>query len=218
MAPPVSGAQHVNVHGGKVLLDGDFTLPPGARALVVLADGSGSSRCSPRNRFVARVLQHRGFGTLLSDLLTREEDSADERAGRLRFDIPLLAERLVDTIDWLGTQDQSRMLTIGLFGTSTEVAAALVAAADRPDAIRAVVASGGRPDLAGPALARVQAPTLLVVGGDDEPVMTLNRRAMARMRSETRLAIVPGATHLFEEAGTLEQVARHAAEWFETHL
>jgi len=218
MAPPVSEAQEIKVRAGEVLLDGDLTRPPGARALVVFAHGSGSSRHSPRDCFVARVLQRHGLGTLLFDLLTPEEDSLDERTGRLRFDIPLLAERLVDTIDWLKTQNQTRMLTIGLFGASTGAAAALVAAAERPDAIRAVVARGGRPDLAGPALPRVQAPTLLIVGGDDEPVMTLNRQAMARMRTGTRLVIVPRATHLFEEPRALEEVARLAAEWFEKHL
>ncbi len=218
MPSEVSDTRPVSIRAGDVLLDGDLAIPAGARAIVVFAHGSGSSRHSPRNRFVSRVLQQRGLATLLFDLLTADEETLDERTGRLRFDIELLATRLVDTTDWLSAGPATRGLAVGLFGASTGGGAALVAAAQRPETIRAVVSRGGRPDLAGAVLPRVLAPTLLIVGGDDEPVITMNREAMARIRAETRLEIVPGATHLFEEPGALEQVARLAADWLEHRL
>ncbi len=197
---------------------GDLTLPANARGVVAFAHGSGSSRHSPRNRFVAHVLNQAGLATLLFDLLTRDEESVDAVTAELRFDIELLAARLVQATDWLVQQPQVQTLQVGYFGASTGAAAALVAAAEVPHHLGAVVSRGGRPDLAGPSLARVQAPTLLIVGGDDTPVIELNLRAMEQLRCEKRLAIVPGATHLFEEPGTLEHAARLAREWFETHL
>lgn len=202
----------------QVQLAGDLALPPGATGLVVFAHGSGSSRFSTRNRYVAEVLRRHGLGTLLFDLLTREEEAVDEVTARLRFDIGLLARRIVATTDWLATRDELNALPIGYFGASTGGGAALVAAAERPERVRAVVSRGGRPDLAGVALPRVQAPTLLLVGGRDELVIALNRQALAAMTCEKRLQIVPGATHLFEEPGTLEAVARLAADWFQQHL
>ncbi len=218
MALPVSEAHEVKVRAGDVQLHGTLTLPPGARAIVVFAHGSGSSRHSPRNQFVARVLDERGLGTLLFDLLTAAEEVIDDRTARLRFDIDLLARRLADTMDWLQATEDTRGLKIGVFGASTGGGAALVAAAGRPADIGAVVSRGGRPDLAAAALGHVQAPTLLIVGGDDEPVITLNRQAMAHMHAPTRLEIIPGATHLFEEPGALEAVAQLAADWFERYL
>ncbi len=218
MAAPVSEAREIEIDAGGVRLDGTLALPPAARAIVVFAHGSGSSRRSPRNRFVARVLHARGLGTLLFDLLTPAEESEDDRTARLRFDIELLAGRLVGAADWLKTTSETSALRMGLFGASTGGGAALVAAARRPATIGAVVSRGGRPDLAGVALPRVQAPTLLIVGGDDDPVIALNRQAMARMRAVTRLEIIPGATHLFEEPGTLEEVAALAADWFDRFL
>jgi dienelactone hydrolase len=208
----------LRVQADGVTLEGDLTLPPDVRGLVLFAHGTGSSRHSPRNRHVARVLREAGLGTLLMDLLTRAEEQAEARTAHLRFDIPLLARRLGGAIDWLGADEQTRALPIGLFGASTGGGAALVAAAERPDVVRAVVSRGGRPDLAGPALAGVRAPTLLIVGERDHPVIALNRDALARLESEKRLEIVPGASHLFEEPGTLERVARLAAAWFERYL
>jgi putative phosphoribosyl transferase len=199
-------------------LSGDMMIPAGAEAMIVFAHGSGSSRHSSRNRYVARVLQQGGFGTLLMDLLTAEEEEADLRTGHLRFDIPLLARRLVNATDWLAQNSDTNMLLVGYFGASTGAGAALVAAAERPDAVGAVVSRGGRPDLAGPALPQVQAPTLLIVGGYDEQVIALNRRAQAQLRNQNRLDIVPRATHLFEEPGTLERVADVALSWFERYL
>ncbi len=215
---PVSEAQARKIRAGEVLLDGDLTIPPRARAIVLFAHGSGSSRHSPRNRFVARTLQDRGLATLLFDLLTPAEESLDNRTGRLRFDVPLLGSRLIDAVDWINNDGDANGLRVGLFGASTGAGAALVAAAERPREVGAVVSRGGRPDLAGPALPHVHSPTLLIVGGDDEPVIAMNRQAMAKMRGETRLRIIPGATHLFEEPGTLEEVARLAGDWFDTHL
>ncbi len=201
-----------------ITLEGTLALPPEAQGVVLFAHGSGSSRHSPRNRFVAEQLQGGGLGTLLVDLLTAEEEAIDARTRQLRFDIGLLAERLVGVIDWLAQQSASRGLPVGLFGASTGAGAALVAAAARPDAVEAVVSRGGRPDLAGDALPLVRAPTLLIVGGRDEQVIELNRQAMARMRAPVKLEIIPGATHLFEESGTLEQVARLARDWFVRYL
>ncbi len=208
----------VRVVAGTVTLEGDLTVPEGARGVVLFAHGSGSSRFSPRNRFVARTLSEAGLATLLIDLLTQEEESVDVYTAHLRFDIGLLAQRLIGATDWLVRQPGTSHLPMGYFGASTGAAAALVAAAERPDVVRAIVSRGGRPDLAGSALPRVKAPTLLIVGGDDVQVIALNRQAMAQMRAETRLAIVPGATHLFEEPGALEQVAVLALDWFLRHL
>jgi putative phosphoribosyl transferase len=201
-----------------VALNGDLGLPPDARGLVIFAHGSGSSRHSPRNRAVAEVLQQGRLGTLLLDLLTKQEDRADTATAEFRFDIALLAARLVGAIDWAQALPQTSPLPIGLFGASTGAAAALIAAARRPSVVRAVVSRGGRPDLAEQSLDMVAAPTLLIVGGRDDVVIELNKRALARLREPKKLQIVPGATHLFEEPGTLEQVARSALEWFERCL
>jgi dienelactone hydrolase len=208
----------VHVPAGPVGLEGDLTLPPGATGVVLFAHGSGSSRHSPRNRYVAYLLNEARLGTLLLDLLTTQEEAVDRRTGHLRFDINLLAERLVAATDWLQREPDTSRLPFGYFGASTGAAAALVAAAERPRAVRAVVSRGGRPDLAGPALPRVQAPTLLIVGGEDVQVIELNRQALAQLRVEKRLVIIPGATHLFEERGALDLVAAYAREWFERHL
>jgi putative phosphoribosyl transferase len=210
--------QLVRVRAGPVALEGNLGLPDGARGVVLFAHGSGSSRLSPRNRYVARLLNEAGLATLLVDLLTPEEEAVDVQTAHLRFDIELLAERLVGATDWLGRRPDTRDLAIGYFGASTGAAAALVAAAARPDAVSAIVSRGGRPDLAGRTLALVRAPTLLIVGENDVMVVELNRAAFARLQCEKRLAIVPGATHLFEEPGALEQVARLAREWFERYL
>ncbi|HWS48300.1 MAG TPA: dienelactone hydrolase family protein [Acidimicrobiia bacterium] len=208
----------VRIPANDVLLAGNLNIPPEARGLVLFAHGSGSSRHSPRNRYVASELREGALGTLLIDLLTAEEEEADLLTGQLRFDIELLSTRLVAATDWLVGHPDTRDLKIGYFGASTGAAAALVAAAARPDAVGAVVSRGGRPDLARSSLAQVQAPTLLIVGGDDVPVIAMNREAMAALRVEKKLEIVPGATHLFEEPGTLEHVARSARRWFEDHL
>jgi len=199
-------------------LGGSLTLPEQAPGIVVFAHGSGSSRFSPRNRYVAEVLVGSGFGTLLIDLLTAAEEERDRVTAELRFDIGLLAERLLAATDWLTEREETQALALGYFGASTGAAAALVAAAQRPERARAVVSRGGRPDLAGDALERVRAPTLLVVGGADEVVLELNRGALERLDVEARLEIVPGATHLFPEPGALEQVARLAADWFARFL
>ncbi len=218
--PRVTGGaeQTVHVAAGRVTLEGTLTIPLDARGAVLFAHGSGSSRHSPRNRFVAEALREGGLATLLVDLLTAEEEAADVRTGHLRFDIGLLAERLVGAIDWLAEQAETRDLRVGLFGASTGGGAALVAAAERPDRIGAVVSRGGRPDLAGDALPLVRAPTLLIVGEWDEQVIDLNERARDHMRTEVHLEIVPRATHLFEEPGALEEVARLARAWFVRHL
>ena len=211
-------AHAVRIAAGRASLDGDLTLPPGARGVVLFAHGSGSSRHSSRNRYVAQELRRSALGTLLMDLLTSEEEAVDDRTAHLRFDISLLAERLGAATDWLRNDPRTSRLAVGYFGASTGGGAALVAAANRPAEVGAVVSRGGRPDLAGEALRRVQAPTLLIVGGGDEPVIEMNREALARLRCEKRLEIVPGATHLFEERGALEEVARLAAGWFARHL
>jgi dienelactone hydrolase len=200
------------------VLDADLAMPDEARGVVLFAHGSGSSRHSPRNRMVAGRLQGIGLATVLADLLTPDEERRDRATGALRFDIGLLARRVVGAVDWLGHQPGTAALPLGLFGASTGAAAALVAAAHRPDGIRAVVSRGGRPDLAGEALTLVRAPTLLIVGGRDEDVLDLNRRAAAVLPAEHALQVVPGATHLFEEPGALEQVAGWASEWFDRHL
>jgi putative phosphoribosyl transferase len=206
--------QLTNVSVGEVMLTGDLSLPEEARAIVVFALGSGSSRHNCRNRHVARLLNESRLATLLIDLLTVNEDLIDMRTAQLRFNIELLSERLVGATDWLAQSPDTSHLRIGYLGASTGAAAALVAAALRPDMIGAVVSQGGRPDLAGVALTRVRAPTLLVVGGNDVQVAQLNRGALADLHCEKQLAIVPGATHLFEEPGTLDEVARWACGWF----
>lgn len=194
-------------------LEGDLVLPESAMGVVLFAHGSGSSRHSPRNQRVARQLNERRLGTLLLDLLTGDEEAADASTGTYRFDIGLLAGRLTLAADWLLSSPRTAALPVGLFGASTGAAAALVCAAERPDAVSAVVSRGGRADLAGEALERVLAPTLLIVGGLDEVVLGLNREAMKRLRCPNRLEIVPGATHLFEEPDALDQVARLAGDW-----
>lgn len=209
----------VEITLAEAVLSGDLTLPEGARGLVVFAHGSGSSRHSPRNRFVAERINAQGLGTLLMDLLTVEEEQEDEVTRELRFDIGLLARRVAQVVEWAGRQKELAELEVGLFGSSTGAAAALVAAAELPEgAVQAVVSRGGRPDLAGRALGLVRCPVLLVVGGYDEVVIDLNEQARAAMTCETELVIVPGATHLFEEPGTLEQVADLAAEWLQRKL
>jgi dienelactone hydrolase len=208
----------VRIPAGGVILPGDLVAPAGARGIVLFAHGSGSSRLSPRNRHVAAILREGGLATLLMDLLTREEEAVDARTAQLRFDIAFLARRLVAATDWLRTAAETRALALGYFGASTGAAAALVAAAERPEPVRAIVSRGGRPDLAGPALPRVKAPTLLIVGSLDHPVIQMNQEAMTRLTAEASLEIVPGATHLFEEPGTLDEVARLARAWFERWL
>jgi pimeloyl-ACP methyl ester carboxylesterase len=208
----------VRIKAGRVLIEGDLTVPPTAAGLVVFAHGSGSSRFSRRNRSVAQVLYGGGYATLLLDLLTREEEAIDERTREYRFDVDRLGHRVVAAIDWTAGERKVARLPVACFGASTGAAAALVAAAERPDRVRAVISRGGRPDLAGYALPKVQAPTLLIVGGDDEPVIELNRAAMRRMRAPVQLEIVPGATHLFEEPGALELVSQLALEWCTKYL
>ena len=211
-------ARPVQITSGAVTLEGDLEVPPGAHGVVLFAHGSGSSRKSPRNRLVAASLRGAGLGTLLLDLLTADEERADEVTRHLRFDIGMLAERLVAAADWLSQQRRTASLRLGCFGASTGAGAALVAAAVRPEVVGAVVSRGGRPDLAGAALPLVKAPTLLIVGGADEEVISLNRQAMAAMVAPVRLEIVPGATHLFEEPGALEAVSALAGRWFDEHL
>jgi len=213
---PVSRSISVSVDAGQ--LTGDLTIPANAIGVVLFAHGSGSSRLSPRNRFVAQQLNARGLATLLIDLLTPDEEGVDEYTRELRFDIGLLADRLAACADWLAGDEQTSQLALGLFGASTGAAAALICAASQPDRVKVVVSRGGRPDLAGDALPLVRAPTLLVVGGRDDVVLDLNRGAATRMTAETKLEIVPGATHLFEERGTLERVAELAGEWLVTRL
>jgi len=208
----------VRVPVGRVALEGNLNLPEQASGVVLFAHGSGSSRHSPRNRHVASILNEANLATLLIDLLTREEEAVDARTAHLRFDIGLLAERLIAATDWLTQYPDTLHLRVGYFGASTGAAAALVAAAARPDVVDAVVSRGGRPDLAGPVLARVRAPTLLIVGGLDFEVIELNRAAFEQLRCEKQLVIVPGATHLFEEPGTLDEVARFARDWFVRYL
>ncbi|MHB1225129.1 MAG: dienelactone hydrolase family protein [Gemmatimonadaceae bacterium] len=214
-----TAAEHtVRIPVGDVALEGDLTVPEGAKGLVLFAHGSGSSRFSPRNRAVAAELQEGGLATLLIDLLTEEEERLEAVTRHLRFDIELLATRLAATTDWVMRHPEAGRLAIGYFGASTGAGAALVAAARRPDEVRAVVSRGGRPDLAGAALSQVRAPTLLIVGGYDAPVIDLNRDALDRLNCVKRMEIVPRATHLFEEPGTLERVAHLARQWFEQYL
>jgi putative phosphoribosyl transferase len=206
--------QPVRVVAGPVVLDGDLATPAAARGVVLFAHGSGSGRHSPRNRQVAAALGRAGFATLLLDLLTLEEETADRASGRLRFDVELLAGRLLAAADWLAAEQRTAGLPVGLFGASTGAGAALLAAAERPQAAAAVVSRGGRPDLAGAALGRVRAPTLLVVGALDPEVLEFNRAALGRLQATADLQVVPGASHLFEEPGTLERVAELAVGWF----
>lgn len=206
----------VSINGQS--LPGDLGMPPDPHGIVLFAHGSGSSRHSPRNQYVARTLEQRHLATLLIDLLTPHEEAVDDRTAEYRFDIPMLAGRLVTIVDWLRRSKETASLPIGLFGASTGGGAALIAAADRPREIAAVVSRGGRPDLADAALPKVATPTLLIVGGLDTPVIQMNRDAMKQMRGEVKLEIVPGATHLFEEPGTLERVADLAGNWFTHYL
>lgn len=208
----------VRIAMGAVVLHGDLALPPGPLGLVIFAHGSGSGRKSPRNREVAATLQRQGLATLLFDLLTLDEETVDRHTAHLRFDIDFLAGRLVAATDWATGQAALASLPFGYFGASTGAAAALVAAAERPAEITAVVSRGGRPDLAGRALGRVRAPTLLIVGGDDVAVIGMNEQARRSMRAEVELRIVPDASHLFEEPGALQEVARLASGWFLRHL
>lgn len=203
---------------GEADLVGDLAIPNDAKALVMFAHGSGSSRLSPRNRYVATILNGAGLATLLIDLLTVHEDYIDRQTMEFRFNIGLLAERLVKLTDWHSVHQELSHLPLGYFGASTGSAAALIAAASRPKNVRAIVSRGGRPDLAASSLCHVQAPTLLLVGGNDAPVIELNQQAFDILQCEKRLDIVPGATHLFEEAGALEQVADRAAEWYRQHM
>jgi dienelactone hydrolase len=208
----------VSIPLDSIRMEGNLSIPDNATGIVVFAHGSGSSRLSPRNRFVAQQLQGEGLATMLFDLLTPEEERIDAVTAHLRFDIELLAFRLVAATDWLLRRPDTKHLDIGYFGASTGAAAALTAAALRPDNIKAVVSRGGRPDLTKEPLANVRSPTLLIVGGRDTPVIGMNEWALDRLRSEKELRIVPGATHLFEEPGKLEEVAALAGEWFTAHL
>jgi putative phosphoribosyl transferase len=207
----------VHIEAGSARLAGNLRIPKTATAMVLFVHGSGSSRHSPRNQFVARTLNNAGLATLLFDLLTPEEELIDARTAELRFDINLLAERLVHATKWTKEQKETRDLRIGYFGSSTGGGAALVAAAELSDDVSAVVSRGGRPDLAGEALPRVKAPTLFIVGGEDDVVIDMNEEARAQMQCEVKIDIIPGATHLFEEPGALEQVARLASDWFLLH-
>ena len=209
---------YVRIEADGAYLHGNLIIPEAATGLVVFAHGSGSSRHSSRNRYVARVLHDAGLATLLFDLLTLDEEAEDLISGRRRFDIALLARRLIGATDWLQADEKVRRLKLGYFGASTGAAAALAAAAAKPEIVGAVVSRGGRPDLALPFLDRVKAPTLLIVGGRDSPVIQMNQEALAKLRTEKKLVIVPGATHLFEEPGTLEKVAALARDWFVKYL
>src|SRR5438552_11064883 len=208
----------IQIPAGRAVLSGNLTIPENAAALVLFAHGSGSSRHSPRNQFVARTLNRAGLGTLLFDLLTPDEEALDIYTREHRFNISLLAKRLVHATKWARQQEETRDQRIGYFGSSTGAAAALVAAAELPQDVGAVVSRGGRPDLAGDALAKVQAPTLLIVGGNDHIVIEVNEMARDQMRCEVKLEIIPGATHLFEEPGALEQAAKLASDWFVNHI
>jgi dienelactone hydrolase len=208
----------VQIPDGRIQLDADLRRPRDAAGLIIFAHGSGSSRHSRRNREVAEALDAAGFATLLLDLLTLQEEAIDQFTRAHRFDIPRLARRVIAAIDWATTRDDLCDLRIGCFGASTGAAAALIAAAERPGRTAAVVSRGGRPDLAGDALPSVVAPTLLIVGGSDEPVIELNEEAIRRMTATVRLEIVPGATHLFEEPGAMEQVSRLATDWFNSYV
>jgi putative phosphoribosyl transferase len=215
----IKGEHYIQIAVDRNLqLDADLAVPKQARGIVVFAHGSGSNRHSTRNRLVARMMHDAGLATLLASLLTVEEEAEDLIKGNLRFDIDLLGRRLTGITDWLQQNQETRTYKIGVFGSSTGAAGALITAAERPDAIAAVVSRGGRPDLAIKVLDRVKAPTLLIVGGNDYPVIDMNRKAFASLRVEKDMVIVPGATHLFEEPGTLEKAATLAKDWFLKHL
>jgi dienelactone hydrolase len=214
MQTPINPPQEIRLPIGGLFINADVRLPRDAAGLIVFAHGSGSSRHSPRNRYVADAFAKDGFATLLADLLTSDEALADDVTGEYRFDIPRLGARVVGAIDWMATQPELGQLPVGVFGASTGAAAALIAAADRPDIVRAVVSRGGRPGLAGAAVARGQAPALFLIGSRDPGVIALNRQAAARMHSRVEVELIAGATHLFEEPGTLEQVAARASDWF----
>ncbi|SRR5579885_2569153 len=211
-------SDNISIKAGQVSLEGNISVPEGSKGIILFAHGSGSSRLSPRNRFVAEELNKKGIATLLFDLLTPDEEEVDLQTAHLRFDIGLLARRLVDTTDWILKSPDLASLNIGYFGASTGGAAALVAASERPKVVKAVVSRGGRPDLAGRSLVDVKCPTLLIVGGYDEPVIELNKQALSLLKSEKKLVIIPGATHLFEERGKLEEVAHYACDWFLKYL
>ena len=215
---PAVTERPVTIPLGELVLDGDLAMPEAPSGVVVFAHGSGSSRHSPRNRMVAARLQELGLATLLVDLLTEQEEQVDRRTGHLRFDVELLARRLAAASSWVRSFPGLEGRSIGYFGASTGAGAALIAAGEDPSGIGAVVSRGGRPDLAGDHLLAVRAPTLLIVGGRDELVLDLNRRAQARLNAPADLVIIPGATHLFEEPGALEEVARSAGDWFLQHL
>jgi putative phosphoribosyl transferase len=208
----------VQIQAGSVTLEGNLAMPPAAKGIVLFAHGSGSGRHSSRNRFVARTLQEGGLTTLLFDLLTADEEVIDLQTRQLRFDIPLLAGRVIAATDWWLRQPEGQGLAVGYFGASTGAAAALIAAAERPRVVKAVVSRGGRPDLALPVLGRVQAPTLLIVGSHDYPVIEMNQTALAHLHAEKKLELIPGATHLFEEPSTLAQAAQLALRWFQRYL
>src|SRR6266516_7426652 len=210
--------EDAQIQAGSATLAGNLNVPENATALVLFVHGSGSSRHSPRNQFVAQTLNNAGLATLLFDLLTQQEEAIDMRTREHRFNIALLAERLVHATKWAKQQEQTRDLRTGYFGSSTGGAAALVAAVDIPQDVDAIVSRGGRPDLAGDALPKVQAPSLLIVGGNDDIVIELNEMARDQMRCEVKMEIVPGATHLFEEPGALEKVAKLASDWFVSHI
>ena len=215
---PLAQAMPLRIPTPGAKLNADLVIPVDARGIVLFAHGSGSSRHSHRNQFVARILQESAFATLMMDLLTTEEEHLDNQTRELRFDIDLLADRVTATVEWTAAQPTMKHLPIGLFGASTGAAAALVAAVKRPDLVRSVVSRGGRPDLAGEALKKVKAPTMLIVGGYDDAVLVLNQQAKDQMTCEVVLKVVPRATHLFEESGALAQVADFAAGWFWTTL
>jgi putative phosphoribosyl transferase len=214
----ISNECPVKIAIGKAILEGDLCIPKKAAGIVVFAHGSGSGRTSPRNRHVAQLIRQTGLATLLFDLLTQEEESVDIRTGKYRFDIRLLANRLIDVNKWLQNNSETRRLAIGYFGASTGAAAALLAAAEHPGDVTAVVSRGGRPDLSRSALPYVKSPTLLIVGGRDLPVIAMNRDAYNELHCEKKLVVIPGATHLFEEPGALEEVARLAGNWFVNYL
>jgi putative phosphoribosyl transferase len=208
----------VKIPSGKATINGSLTIPPKAKGIVLFAHGSGSSRFSPRNTRVAREINAAGIATLLIDLLTEEEEEIDISTGEFRFNIDLLAQRLIHATEWLTKNPDTKNLAVGYFGASTGAAAALIAAAKLPEQVKAIVSRGGRPDLAGKYLSNVKAPALLIVGGYDIEVLELNREALKQMTSQKKLVVVPGATHLFEEPGKLEEVSRLAIDWFSKHL
>ena len=212
------GEKEVTIPVGKEVVYGNLTVPQGAKGIVLFAHGSGSSRFSTRNTQVAREINAAGIATLLIDLLTQEEEAVDEFTGEFRFNIDLLAQRLVHATEWVKKNPNTKSLVVGYFGASTGAAAALIAAAKLPEQVKAIVSRGGRPDLAGQHLPNVKAPTLLIVGGDDAQVIELNKQASQQMKTQKKIVVVPGATHLFEEPGKLEEVARLAISWFSKHI